>query len=155
MEEDDISSAFSPSVEVSAAAQTETRLIHLGDSLPSEYEAHFGRLNIEWGSLDYAIRLACKRIEGLGLETDEGRKIMELWLHKDILDRLKKAAESDTRLNKSVQSELANLIGRIGTRKDKGHLYDRRDMILHSFWAVSPEVWQGLLRLTEPVLNPS
>jgi hypothetical protein len=187
MKKDNSSSIFAPTVSVSAATAVGTTFICLGEALPAECEQQFGRLNMEWGSLDYVMRIACKRLEGVSIESDKGQKIMQCANHGAIVNWLKTAIDGHKHIDDVARRRLKEIVDKIGTERNAG-LYGERNKILHSFLTFSPEgqlvrqrvgthewrqpvavaqeefsklyddireVWPGLLRLTEPLLNPS
>jgi hypothetical protein len=180
------SSVFSRPVSVSAATTIGKTFVSLGEVLPAEFEQQFGRLNMEWGSLDYVMRITCKRLEGVNIGSDRGKKIMQCANHGTIISWLNTATNQNKEIDDSTRQRLEDILKDIGTERNAG-LYGRRNAILHSFWTFSPEcqlvrqrvgtdewrqpvavtqeelsklcgdireVWQGLLRLTEPLLNP-
>jgi hypothetical protein len=99
-----------------------------------------GHLTAAWSTLDYILRLALKRLEGISMnapkspaEKDRIDDIFGGLTHGQLITELKKAVAA-----KPVAG-LETLIDHIGASRSGPGLYARRNTIVHAIWAVTPD----------------
>lgn len=86
-----------------------------------------GRLNAAWASLDYIMRLALKRIRGVGINSPEADNIFGSRNHAEVIGFLLAEYAGD----QAVLDELR----KIGKSKDGPEYYGRRNNYIHALWA--------------------
>ena len=120
-----------------------TNQVDIGQALSPEVLRTAGAVSLEWSKLDYVMRVACKRLEHVDMTSEDGRKIMAISGHGEIVCRLCKAVAACSRLNDESKRSLNELIATIGKGRNDG-LYGRRNLTLHSWWATNEQdAWLG------------
>jgi hypothetical protein len=99
-----------------------------------------GELTAAWSTLDYVLRLAIKRLEGISMNAPqspaEKQRIDVIFgglNHTQLIAELKKA------LAAKPVAGLDALIDQIGASRSGPGLYARRNTIVHALWAVTSD----------------
>jgi hypothetical protein len=133
--------------------------------MPGDLYAKLGELTVAWSALDYVLRVALKRLEGLSMQAPktpaEKKRIDVIFgrlTHGNLIDDLKKAVAA------TPVARLDPLIDAIGKCRAGKGLYARRNQIIHALWAKTPDGqefqqrigakdWKTPLQITGPVIE--
>lgn len=134
---------ISTAASYSSSGVLTTNQVDIGQALSPEVLQTAGAVSLEWSKLDYVMRIACKRLEDVGMTSEDGRRIMAISGHGEIVRRLCKAIAECDQIDGTAKKSLNDLITTIGKGRNDG-LYGRRNQVLHSWWATNEQdAWLG------------
>ena len=108
-----------------------------------------GKVAVAWAQLDFVLRAACKRVEDVPWNSEQGKAIWQLPTHKNVIERMKQQL-SDSKFSKVCKDAIRELLDEVGCGRGEG-FYGQRNQAIHSVLWSSPDGATLAARVGNPV----